>query len=236
MPGGLWTTYAGFIGWVGPYNLPAYQMDRYEVTNSEFEKFVESGGYEKAAYWPEFDRDGKTVDRAAAMAEFRDTTGRPGPATWAGGHYPEGEGNFPVAGVSWYEAMAYAAWAGKSLPVLGQWYKAADPDMTEYTAQESNMGGTKVAAVGAFHGLGTYGTEDTAGNVREWVVNEADAAIAVHYGRIVAGDAVSGDVSRGADAVGPFGCERVAVRAERCAGSGGRGGVDSTGESGFCAV
>ncbi|MGC2619895.1 MAG: SUMF1/EgtB/PvdO family nonheme iron enzyme, partial [Acidobacteriaceae bacterium] len=176
VPGGLWTTYAGFIGWVGPYNLPAYQMDRYEVTNSEFEKFVESGGYEKAAYWPEFDRDGKTVDRAAAMAEFRDTTGRPGPATWAGGHYPEGEGNFPVAGVSWYEAMAYAAWAGKSLPVLGQWYKAADPDMTEYTAQESNMGGTKVAAVGAFHGLGTYGTEDTAGNVREWVVNEADAA------------------------------------------------------------
>jgi formylglycine-generating enzyme required for sulfatase activity/dienelactone hydrolase/predicted Ser/Thr protein kinase len=174
VPGGLWTTYDAFIGWVGPYNLPGYQMDRYEVTNSEFQKFVESGGYEKSAYWPEFERYGKKVEWAAAMAEFRDTTGRPGPATWTGGHYPEGQGNFPVSGVSWYEATAYAAWAGKSLPVLGQWYKAADPDMTEYTAQESNMGGTKIAAVGAFHGLGTYGTEDTAGNVREWVENEAD--------------------------------------------------------------
>jgi len=174
VPAGLWTTYDAFIGWVGPYNLPGYEMDRYEVTNSEFQKFVESGGYEKTADWPEFERDGKKVEWAAAIADFRDTTGRPGPATWAGGHFPEGEGNFPVSGVSWYEAMAYAAWAGKSLPVLGQWYKAADPDLIEYTVQESNMGGTKVSAVGAFRGLGVYGTEDTAGNVREWVMNEAD--------------------------------------------------------------
>ena len=50
------------------------------------------------------------------MAEFRDATGRPGPATWQLGTFPDGAERLPVSGVSWYEAAAYAAFAGKSLP------------------------------------------------------------------------------------------------------------------------
>ena len=50
------------------------------------------------------------------MAEFVDSTGRPGPATWQGGDYPEGQDDYPVSGVSWYEAAAYAEFAHKSLP------------------------------------------------------------------------------------------------------------------------
>ena len=114
---------------MGPYEFPPYDIDRYEVTNREFQAFVDRGGYEKPQYWPaEFHRDGQTLNWNEAMSLFRDTTDRPGPSTWAGGHYPEGQANFPVSGVSWFEAAAYAAWAGKALPVLGQWYQAANSE------------------------------------------------------------------------------------------------------------
>ena len=46
------------------------------------------------------------------MALFRDATGQPGPAAWEMGNYAAGQDEYPVAGVSWYEAAAYARWAG----------------------------------------------------------------------------------------------------------------------------
>ena len=82
-PGGAWTTYSAFIGWLGPYRLPPYYVDRYEVTNREYQKFVDSGGYAKQEYWPtEFHRDGRVLQWKEVMPQFRDTTGRPGPSTW----------------------------------------------------------------------------------------------------------------------------------------------------------
>jgi formylglycine-generating enzyme required for sulfatase activity/tRNA A-37 threonylcarbamoyl transferase component Bud32 len=173
--GGSWGTYVAFIGWLGPYNFAPYYIDRYEVTNREYQKFVDSGGYTKQQYWPaEFEKDGRKVAWANAMAEFRDATGRPGPATWSGGHYPDGQGDFPVSGVSWYEAAAYAKSVGKELPVLGQWYQAASPDEAEYVVLMSNITKSAPAAVGTYKGVGPYGTYDMAGNVREWVANPVD--------------------------------------------------------------
>jgi dienelactone hydrolase len=173
--GGSWGDFNGFIGWMGPYRFPPYNIDRYEVTNREFQEFVDHGGYEKAQYWPaEFHRDGRTVTWSEAMPLFRDTTDRPGPATWVGGHYPEGQADFPVSGVSWFEAAAYAAWAAKSLPVLGQWYQAANFDSAGYTVQLSNLTAGTLAAAGAYQGLGNYGTYDLAGNIREWIANPVD--------------------------------------------------------------
>lgn len=168
------STYNGFIGWVGPYLFPAYYVDRYEVTNATYQKFLDGGGYRTPKYWPaQFEKDGHRLTWSEGMRMFRDSTGRPGPSTWAGGHYPEGKANDPVSGVSWFEAEAYAAYAGKTLPVLGQWYQAADFDVSEYAAQTSNLRGTEAAAVGTYQGLGRYGTYDMAGNVREWVANQA---------------------------------------------------------------
>ena len=55
------------------------------------------------------------------MAFFRDSTGRPGPATWEVGTYPDGQADHPVGGVSWFEAVAYARFAGKELPTVHHW-------------------------------------------------------------------------------------------------------------------
>ena len=81
---------------------------------------------------------------------FRDTTGRPGPATWVQGEYPRGQEDFPVAGVSWYEAAAYAEWAGKALPTIYHWATAASPWASASILPASNFGGQGPARVGSF--------------------------------------------------------------------------------------
>ena len=64
-------------------------IDRYEVTNEEYAKFVNAGGYRRPEYWKyPFVKDGKVLTFEEATQEFRDTTGRPGPATWEVGSYP----------------------------------------------------------------------------------------------------------------------------------------------------
>ncbi len=171
-PGGGWGNYVGFIGWVGPYKLPPYYVDRNEVTNREYQNFVDNGGYEKKQFWAtQFTDNGKALSWDEAMAKLRDSTGRPGPSTWVGGHFPEGRADYPVAGVSWFEASAYAAFSGKQLPVVAQWFQIAPPEVAAYTVQVSNISRTGLAAAGAFKGVGPYGTYDTAGNVREWIAN-----------------------------------------------------------------
>jgi len=176
--GGPWASFNAFIGWMGPYTFPAYYMDRYEVTNRDYQKFVDGGGYQNRGYWPAvFQKDGRSLSWAEAMQLFRDATGRPGPSTWTAGHYPEGKADFPVSGVSWFEAQAYAQFAGKTLPVIGQWYEAADFDVTPYTVQLSNLRGEAPAAVGTWQGIGPFGTYDVAGNVREWIANAAEGGL-----------------------------------------------------------
>jgi dienelactone hydrolase len=105
------------------------------------------------------------------MAEFRDTTGQPGPATWIGGHYPDGQENYPVGGVSWYEAAAYAEFAGKSLPSIAHWYLAAGPNEAQAVTRLSNLEHASVAPVGKFQGITWVGAYDMGGNVKEWCWN-----------------------------------------------------------------
>ena len=82
--------------------IEPFLMDRYEVTNEEYNRFVDSGGYEKPEYWTHpFMKDNKELAWEDAMKLFVDKTGRPGPSTWEVGEYPEGKGDHPVAGVSW---------------------------------------------------------------------------------------------------------------------------------------
>jgi formylglycine-generating enzyme required for sulfatase activity/predicted Ser/Thr protein kinase/dienelactone hydrolase len=151
-----------------------FWIDRYEVTNEQFKAFVDGGGYQKREYWQEpFVEAGRTLSWDAALARFRDGTGRPGPATWVQGEYPSGQGTFPVSGVSWYEAAAYARFAHKQLPTIYHWTKAAEPRSSVWVVPFSNFDGTGTVAVGSRHALHPFGTYDMAGNVKEWVQNDS---------------------------------------------------------------
>jgi eukaryotic-like serine/threonine-protein kinase len=171
-PAGLRLTITGFNFNI-PVSTPDFLIDRAEVTNNEFKAFVDAGGYAKREYWTEpFVRNGQPLDWSAAMALFRDRTGRPGPATWQGGAPPTGEDPFPVTGVSWYEAAAYAAFRGKRLPTIYHWSHAASPELGDAVTRTSNYGKTGPRPAAAPRGLGPYGTVDMAGNVKEWVWND----------------------------------------------------------------
>jgi formylglycine-generating enzyme required for sulfatase activity/dienelactone hydrolase len=152
-----------------------FLIDRHEVTNEEFKKFVDAGGYGKREFWKQpFKRDGRTVPWEEAVALFRDATGRPGPATWEAGDYPKGHQKYPVAGVSWYEAAAYAEFAGKSLPTAYHWTRASQsPAFTPLITAGSNFGREGTWPVGSEGALSGFGTTDMAGNVKEWCLNEA---------------------------------------------------------------
>ena len=204
----------GTIG-IAPVEGPRdpYFIDRHEVTNRQFKQFVDQGGYQKREYWKTpFVKDGKPVSWEEAMAAFRDATGRPGPSTWEGGTYPTGKDDFPVTGVSWYEAAAYAAFTGKSLPTLSHWYLAADIRMTPLLIPASNFAGKGLASVGSYSSIGPFGTYDMAGNAQEWAWNEADSGF-----RFILGGAWSSPTYQfnQPDAKPPF--DRGAANGFRCA-------------------
>jgi formylglycine-generating enzyme required for sulfatase activity/dienelactone hydrolase len=147
-------------------------MDRHETTNREYKRFVDAGGYESAEHWPTpLVKEGRELSWEDAMVFFTDSTGRPGPATWEVGDFPQGHDDYPVSGVSWYEAAAYAHWAGKSLPTVFHWNQAALTWAAGEIIPLSNLGTDGPAPVESLVAMHRYGVFGMAGNVREWVFN-----------------------------------------------------------------
>ena len=165
---------------------------------------MDAGGYRTREYWQEpFVRDGRPVAYDDAVREFRDATGRAGPSTWELGHYPDGQDDYPVSGVSWYEAAAYARFAGRQLPTIHHWRTAANTPANAIYSEiltVSNFKGKGTARVGQYQGLGPYGTFDMAGNVKEWCAN------AVGDKRYILGGAWNEPsyIFRDGDALAPF--------------------------------
>ena len=152
------------------------------MTNAAFKEFVDAGGYETRDYWhQEFRRGTQVLTWEEALALFVDTTGRPGPAGWELGSYQSGQDGYPVGGVSWYEAAAYAAFRGKELPTAYHWIRAALPtgEHTLSLAPEivplSNFGGDGSASVGSFPGIGASGAVDSGGQCARMVLERVRA-------------------------------------------------------------
>ena len=174
--------------------LPDFYIDKYEVANKQYKDFINRGGYRNKKCWKhKFIKDGKELTWDQVMKEFVDQSGQPGPATWQAGDYPEGQADYPVSGVSWYEAAAYAEYAGKSLPTGQHWETARGgytplilfPQLGGFAvfAPFSNFKGKGAVPVGSLPGITSYGAFDMAGNVREWCWNETPK------GRLIRGGA-----------------------------------------------
>lgn len=175
--------------------LDEFFIDRYEVTNEAYERFVAAGGYENYRYWQALPPGMEPSD---VPARFTDRTGRPGPRDWRGQTYPEGTADHPVTGVNWYEATAYATYLGRSLPTLHQWEKAARNGLVTGRGYvlpwgvvregETGLARSRSQAVGPGpvdehpFGVSPFGAYAMAGNAKEWLANPFGAGRAVTGG------------------------------------------------------
>jgi eukaryotic-like serine/threonine-protein kinase len=156
-----------------PLEVPGFWLDAFEVTNGEYKEFVDAGGYREPRYWQRaIETAGNEFTWEQLMSRFLDSTGRPGPSTCSLGRFPDGMEDHPVAGVSWYEAAAYAEFVGKSLPGVYHWRRAAPWDPYGDILLLSNFEAGGTVPVGSSGAVGRYGHHDVAGNVAEWCWNE----------------------------------------------------------------
>ena len=162
---------------VDPVFLHPFYIDKFEVTNKDYKEFIDAGGYSNSQYWVEMDfiKDGIALSFEEAKEMMVDSTGMTGPAGWEVGTYLQGTENYPVTGISWYEALAFARYKGNILPPMYHWAKAAFPPdeivspISPKLLKRANFSKEKITNVG--QGEGAYGTFDMAGNAKEWVWN-----------------------------------------------------------------
>jgi len=163
-------------------DLPAFRIGRVPVTNGEWRAFIDGGGYHQPRWWSE------------RGWEYRLTAGLTAPRFWSSdgvtrtrfGHVEEIPADEPVQHVTYFEAEAYAAWAGARLPTEMEWEKACAWDPATDTRRRypwgaqrpseavANLGGTALrpAPVGAYPaGASAYGVEQMLGDVWEWTTS-----------------------------------------------------------------
>ena len=158
-------------------------LDCLAVTNQQYQMFVECGGYEQESLW-----HSSVWPR---VPELTDQTGCVAPRFWSKRRYPTGEAQHPVAGVSWFEANAYARWVGKRLPTDAEWVKTAcwpiDADNRELLQRQYPWGqamelarcnlwasqtGATVPVSEFPAGASVNGVQQLIGNVWEWTAND----------------------------------------------------------------
>jgi serine/threonine protein kinase len=137
-------------------HIDAFYIDRTPVTNEQFKVFLDATHYQP-----------DDEDAARFLTH------------WRKGRYPRGLERHPVTFVSWFDARAYAAWAGRRLPTEAEWEKAArGTDGRKYpwgrsepTSAHASFGRAHdgTTPVGSYpDGASPYGALDMAGNVWEW--------------------------------------------------------------------
>ncbi len=209
--------------------LEPFFIDRTEVPNGAYQRFVTEGGYDDETFW---------VDAPDGVrSRLVDRTGLQGPRGWSRGRFPEGSARLPVAGVTWWEAQAFCTWAGGRLPTVFEWEKTARAGLTARLgvampwgiqtttssgARRANFNSEGPVAVDAFpFGISLFGAYGMAGNVSEWTLNRYGD------GRAVTGGSWQGPsylyteyASESADFTSPG----LGFRCARSSGSGDQGG------------
>jgi ergothioneine biosynthesis protein EgtB len=169
--------------------LDGFRMDRYPVTNGEYAEFIVAGGYTIRSLWSDAGWEWKEKNAVAAPLYW---SRKDGQARWRVREMfneTELRADHPVAGVSWYEAMAYARFAGKRLPTEAEWEKAASWNAASQTKRRFSWGDDPASQGVANYnfytwettpvtmhseGASTYGCVDMSGNVWEWTVTVFD--------------------------------------------------------------
>jgi iron(II)-dependent oxidoreductase len=163
------------------HQVEPFLLAIHPVTNARFQHFVDAGCYDDLDLWPE--------EIWPHLIELHDLTGKPGPRFWRGGRHDKLTADWPVVGISWYEADAYARWAGLRLPNEAEWQMAASwrirseadvfrrfpwGDAMDY--QRCNIWGTglgTISPVDTFeNGAALNGVKQLIGNVWEWTSSD----------------------------------------------------------------
>lgn len=155
-----------------------YRIAKYPVTNAQFTKFIEAGGYRQQRWWTEAGWKHREKDKWAEPRYWQD-------AKWNGAEQP-------VVGVSWYEAIAFCLWLSDMtgekimLPTENQWQYAAQGDDgrvypwgSEWDCEKCNNSvepckSETTTLVRQYEGKGDspFGVVDMAGNVWEWCLTD----------------------------------------------------------------
>lgn len=156
--------------------LDAFYIDRFEVSNDAYARFVAETGHPFPRLRGSGPRWGGNWSRFS----------------WKEGRPPPGAGDLPVTLVSWFDAEAYCAWVGKRLPTEAEWEKAARGMDARYFPWGSRFDPARLnhayvhegtTPAGAFpSGASPYGALDMAGNVFEWTASAFGPGRAVMKG------------------------------------------------------